>query len=111
MMSSAASTVPGSAAQPATSAAAITSVHLCILSSRSIFGLLCGIDMGLARERRGFGRDHESDHLPRDLRLLRHGQERNARRARLVHRSGRYADIVGSGNSDHDVGLLQAELE
>src|SRR5919201_2891742 len=77
-------------------------------TSVSMFG---GFDVSLAEQWRGLRRNLELDHRARDLRLFGRRHQRDARRARFVQEARQRPDIVRSGNADHDVGLLNADLE
>ena len=67
--------------------------------------------MVLAQQRRGLGRNHELDHGARSLGFLGHLQQRNARRAGIVEVAGQRPDILGPRGANHDVGLLDADIE
>src|SRR5687768_12033548 len=66
---------------------------------------------GLAEQRRSLWRNHELDHCARGLLLLRRRQDTDARWARLVQEARQWPDIISSTHADHDVGLLNADLE
>src|SRR5439155_23690227 len=70
-----------------------------------------GFHVGFAEQRRGLRRNHEPDHRARGLRLLRVRQQTDTRWARLVQKAGQWPDIIRSRHADHDVGLLNADLE
>lgn len=67
--------------------------------------------MGSAQERRGLRRNHEPDHRARGVRFLRGRQHADIPLAGLVQKAGQWPDIIASRHIDHDVGLLNADLE
>src|SRR5262245_14836517 len=69
------------------------------------------LHMGLAQQGSGRRRNHEGDHGTRGLGLLGARQQRHVGWARLVDISRHGADIIGPCHADHDVGLLDADLE
>src|SRR5579864_7400530 len=69
------------------------------------------IDMECAHDRQRLRRDHETNQRACCVHLLRHRQDGEVRAAWLVEEAGRYADKVGARHADHDIGLLDADLD
>src|SRR5437773_7831634 len=67
--------------------------------------------VGLAEQGRGLRRNHEPEHRARGILLLRGRQYSDARWTRLVQEARQWPDIISSRYANHDVGLLNADLE